>query len=213
LSRMHCISAGCTGCARATPPSLTFDRFQPFNAATDFQPCCFIQAHQNQTQVEQCRVGDSSVALVDIDNEDSNTVSTFNARIRNLFTMCNLDGLRVDTVKHVHQDFWPDLLSRAGVLAVREALDYLYNYTGAYTNVIDTVFNYPEWFNLVKAFLSPQADMGLLVTSVDLTKQDLKNGAMPAVSFSEDHDNALHSSSIFDPTLIKSTIAWKSGGE
>ncbi|KAG8908707.1 hypothetical protein FRC01_007277, partial [Tulasnella sp. 417] len=99
------------------------------------------------------------------------------------------------------------------VLAIGEALDYLYNYTGAYTNVIDTVFKYPEWFNLVKAFLNLQADMGLLVTSVNLTKQDFKNGAMSAVSFSEDHDNALHSSSIFDPTLIKSIIAWMSGGE
>lgn len=199
--------------ATTTPPSLTYDQFQPFNAAADFHPFCFIQDYQNQTQVEQCWVGDANLALADINTEDSNIVSTYNTWIKNLVTTYNVDGLRLDTVKHVRQDFWPDFLSSAGVFAVGEVLDDRYNYTGAYTKVMDTVFNYPEWFNLIKAFLNPQADMGLLSTSVDLTKQNFKNGALSTVSFSENHDNARNPSGIFDPMLIKSIMTWTFGGD
>lgn len=199
--------------ATTTPPALTYDQFQPWNAATDFHPFCFIQNYQNQTDVEQCSIGDPNLALVDINTEDSTIVSTYNTWIKNLVSTYNVDGLRLDTVKHVRQDFWPDFLKSAGVFAVGEVLDDRYNYTGSYTNVVDTVFNYPEWFNLVKSFLNPQGDMGLMANSVDLTKQNFKNGALSTVSFSENHDNARNPSGIFDPMLIKSIITWTFGGD
>ncbi|KAG8925051.1 hypothetical protein FRC01_010741 [Tulasnella sp. 417] len=106
-----------------------------------------------------------------------------------------------------------DFVTTAGVFAVGEVLDDRYHYTGGYTKVMDAVFNYPKWFNLIKAFLNPQADRGLLATSVNLTKQTFKNRAMSTVSFTENHDNARNPSGIFDPMPTKSIITWTFGGD
>lgn len=54
-----------------------------------------------------------------------------------------VDGLRVDTVKHVQKDFWPGYNKAAGVYCVGEILDGDPDYTCPYQEVMDGVLNYP----------------------------------------------------------------------
>lgn len=54
-----------------------------------------------------------------------------------------VDGLRVDTVKHVQKDFWPGYNEAAGVYCVGEVLDGDADYTCPYQEVMDGVLNYP----------------------------------------------------------------------
>lgn len=54
-----------------------------------------------------------------------------------------VDGLRVDTVKHVQKDFWPDYNKAAGVYCVGEVLDGDVDYTCPWQEVMDGVLNYP----------------------------------------------------------------------
>lgn len=54
-----------------------------------------------------------------------------------------VDGLRVDTVKHVQKDFWPGYNKAAGVYCVGEVLDGDVDYTCPYQEVMDGVLNYP----------------------------------------------------------------------
>lgn len=91
-----------------------------FPNAEDYHPFCWVEDYNNQTQVEQCTLGDSSVALVDIDTENSSIVEQLNDWIHGLVGDYAIDGIRIDTVKHVRKDFWPDFVKAAGVFSIGE---------------------------------------------------------------------------------------------
>jgi glycosidase len=54
-----------------------------------------------------------------------------------------VDGLRIDTVKHVQQSFWPGYNFAAGVYCVGEVFDGDPTYTCPYQNYLDGLLNYP----------------------------------------------------------------------
>jgi alpha-amylase len=55
----------------------------------------------------------------------------------------SVDGLRVDTVKHVQKSFWPSFNKAAGVYSVGEIFDGNPAYTCDYQKYMDGVLNYP----------------------------------------------------------------------
>ena len=120
--------------ATANPPN--FGNFAPFNQQSDFHPECFIQASDydnNQTAVEQCWLGDETLPLADINTEDDNIVNTWNTWIGDLVKNYSIDGVRIDTVKHVRKDFWPAFSKAAGVYTIGEVLHNDTNYVAPYT--------------------------------------------------------------------------------
>lgn len=56
-----------------------------------------------------------------------------------------VDGLRIDTVKHVQKSFWPGFNDAAGVYSVGEIFDGDPAYTCDYQNYLDGVLNYPMY--------------------------------------------------------------------
>jgi alpha-amylase len=54
-----------------------------------------------------------------------------------------VDGLRVDTVKHVQKNFWPGYNKAAGVYCIGEVFDGDAQYTCPYQEVMDGLLNYP----------------------------------------------------------------------
>lgn len=54
-----------------------------------------------------------------------------------------VDGLRIDTVKHVQKDFWPGFNDAADVYCIGEVFDGDPAYTCPYQDVLDGVLNYP----------------------------------------------------------------------
>lgn len=60
-----------------------------------------------------------------------------------MLTKIAVDGLRIDTVKHVPKNFWPRFNSAAGVYSVGEVFDGSPAYTCDYQNYLDGVLNYP----------------------------------------------------------------------
>lgn len=118
--------------SKDSPPS--FSSFNPFNEESDFHPRCLITDYNNQTQVEQCWLGDDKLALVDVNTEKDEIVDTYNGWIKTLVGNYSVDGIRIDTVKHIRKDFWPGFASSSGVYAIGEVLhnetDYVAGYTG-----------------------------------------------------------------------------------
>lgn len=117
--------------ADAVPPN--YSALQPFDEVNDFHPFCFISDYNNQTDVEQCWLGDNNVPLPDLDTEDDTIVSTMNNWIKGLVSNYSVDGLRIDTVKHIRKDFWPDFASSAGVFTLGEVLIGDVSYVAPYT--------------------------------------------------------------------------------
>lgn len=54
-----------------------------------------------------------------------------------------VDGLRLDTAKHVQKNFWPGYNEAAGVYCVGEVLSGDPKYTCPYQEYMDAVLNYP----------------------------------------------------------------------
>jgi alpha-amylase len=56
---------------------------RPFNHPRYFHPECLITDYNNQTDVEQCWLGDDKLALADVDTENPRIVKTYIHWIRN----------------------------------------------------------------------------------------------------------------------------------
>jgi alpha-amylase len=102
----------------ASPTS--YDYFNPFNQSSYFHPYCLIHDYNNQTDVEQCWLGDANMPLADLNTENPLVFGTFYTWIRSLVQEYGIDGLRIDTVKHVRKDFWPAFAAFSGVYTVGE---------------------------------------------------------------------------------------------
>lgn len=118
------------------------DRYGALSQPEDYHPHCWIRNYDNQTEVEQCWIGeDQREALVDINTESPKVVREMYRWIRQLVSDYQIDGLRVDTVKHgqpfesacrgkeliymriaVRKTFWPDFEKAAGVFCTGEVL-------------------------------------------------------------------------------------------
>lgn len=101
-------------------PTFDYSEITPFSTASDYHPFCLIQNYDNQTDVEQCWIGDKVLPLSDLNTEDPAIVKTMNDWIEGLVKKYNIDGVRIDTVKHVRKDFWPDFAKSAGVFTIGE---------------------------------------------------------------------------------------------
>jgi alpha-amylase len=135
-----------------------------------------VEDYTNQTQVETCWLGDENVALPDINTEDATVVSTYNAWIKSLVSTYGFDAIRIDTVKHVRQNFWPDFVSSAGVHAVGEVLDGDPAYIAAYqNNSMNSVFNYPLYYAIDSAFNSTTASLSNVVSALSSNRQQFKD--------------------------------------
>ena len=120
--------------------NFTFTSFsQPFNDSPSFHELCFVTESpdpSNQTAVEQCWLGNSKMPLPGLDT-DYPTVTVIEKlldRVRKLVQDYVVNGLRIDTVKHIRKDFWPEFSKAAGVFTPGEVLindtDYASQYTG-----------------------------------------------------------------------------------
>lgn len=91
-----------------------------FSSQSNYHSQCFIADYNNQTDVEQCWLGDASLPLIDVNTEDPTIASTLNTWIKTLVSTYSIDAIRIDTVKHIRKDFWPDFVSNAGVFSIGE---------------------------------------------------------------------------------------------
>jgi alpha-amylase len=92
----------------------------PFADMDDFHPLCFIEDYNNQTEVEQCWLGDATLPYADVDTENPNVVGTLNRWIQDVVSNFSVDGLRLSTVKFVSPQFWQDFTREAGVFTIGE---------------------------------------------------------------------------------------------
>jgi alpha-amylase len=110
------------------------DFYHPFTDETYFHKQCLIDSSVDQTIVEQCWLGDESLPLPDLNTEDDRVVQILNDWVKNIVQEYAVDGLRIDTVKHIRKDFWPTWAQSSGVFTMGEVLandtDYAAPYTG-----------------------------------------------------------------------------------
>ncbi|KAH7923770.1 glycoside hydrolase family 13 protein [Leucogyrophana mollusca] len=181
---------------------------KPFEDVDDFHELCFITDYSNQTDVEQCWLGDLTLPWADVDTENPSVVGVLNSWIGDVVGDYKVDGLRLSTVKHVAQSFWQAFTQEAQVFTMGEIITTDANYTSSYTAVMDAVLDYSTWFSLVPAFSSPQGNLSALVDAVTQTQNLYQSGAFMTGSFLENHDQARFVSQTNDPGLNVNAMIW-----
>lgn len=190
--------------------SVDYSQFVPFNSPSYFHTYCTISQNDYNTRdenVQLCWLGDSNVELPDVNTTESSVRQLYNTWIANLVSTYSIDGLRIDTVKHVEQDFWSGFTSAAGVYSVGEVLDGDPNYVCGFQNELDGLLNYPLWYPLTAAFSSTAGSISDLVNQVNTIKSDCKNSTLLG-TFLENHDNPRFAGLTSDPSLRKNAIAF-----
>ncbi|KAI3110421.1 CAZyme family GH13 [Penicillium roqueforti] len=184
-----------------------YTKFNPFNDAKYFHPYCSIADYSNDTMVQDCWLGDDNVSLPDLDTESTEVQDIWYDWVGSLVSNYSIDGLRVDTVRHVQKDFWPGYNKAAGVYCVGEVFDGDADYTCPYQEVMDGVLNYPIYYPLLNAFQSTSGSMTDLYNMINTVKSTCKDSTLLG-SFVENHDNPRFASVTDDIALAKNAVTF-----
>ncbi|OYD09905.1 alpha amylase [Paludifilum halophilum] len=130
--------------------------FQPNNgfAAAPFDQ--YDWYHHNgdvQDWNDQWWVENGDVAgLDDLNHENPEVVVELNNWIEWMVEMTGVDGLRVDTVKHVPKWFWKEFDDSAGTFTMGEVYHGDPGYVGDYTHYLDAVLDFPMYYTIRDVF-------------------------------------------------------------
>ncbi|KAL3475633.1 family 13 alpha amylase in complex with acarbose [Aspergillus californicus] len=187
--------------------SVDYSVFNPFNDEKYFHSPCAIQNYDDQTQVEECWLGDNTVSLPDLDTTRTDVQDLWYDWVGSLVSNYSIDGLRIDTVKHVQKDFWKGYNDAAGVYCVGEIFDGDPDFTCPYQDYLDGVLNYPIYYPLLDAFKSISGDMSALSDMIETVKSTCADSTLLG-SFIENHDNPRFASYTDDISLAKNVAAF-----
>ncbi|KAF7297808.1 Glycoside hydrolase family 13 protein [Mycena kentingensis (nom. inval.)] len=195
--------------------TLNYSALSPFSSPSEYHTPCFI-TYSNQTDVEQCWLGDTLLPLPDVDTEDQQVQARLNAWIKGLVSEYGADGVRIDTVKHVRKDFWRAFSDSAGVFTLGEVLTDNATYAAGYIgSAVDAVLEYPAWYTLVEAFGSTEGNLSTLINTPSLASlaTSTTNSSAVTAAFLENHDQRRFPSISTDAALLRNAMVWPFVGD
>ncbi|KAK4229500.1 family 13 putative glycoside hydrolase [Podospora fimiseda] len=190
------------GCAKC----VDYSTLQPFSSASYYHPPCWIN-YDSQTSVEQCWQGSDTVSLPDLRTEDPYVRSVWNQWVSHIVKTYGIDGLRVDSMKHVETSFWAGFNAAAGVYLIGEVYHGDALYVAPFQNYMDGVLDYPSYYWMLRAFQSTSGSISSLVQGMNILKGAAKDLSLYG-SFLENHDVARFASFTKDMALAKNGIAF-----
>lgn len=107
-----------------------------------------IQDYNNQWDLENQDVA----GLNDLAQEDTTTQNTLLNQVQWLVNTTGVDGLRVDTVKHVPKWFWSKYAQSAGTFTIGEVYSGDPAYVGDYTHYLNATLDYPMYYTIHDVF-------------------------------------------------------------
>lgn len=195
------------------PDEVDYTLFSPFNSSSDFHPYCAIDFSDiaDSQQLEQCWMGDTTVALPDVRTEDSAIASQWNTWIADLVATYSIDGLRLDSAIEVDPFFWAGFGEAAGVYFVGETYNGDVDYVCDFQDYMPGVMDYPAYYPLLAAFsATPASDdslMGNLAETIDAVKASCKDTTIKG-TFTENHDRPRIANVNGDLSAAKNVIAY-----
>ncbi|KAG8848397.1 hypothetical protein FRB91_010836, partial [Serendipita sp. 411] len=201
-----------------------------FKKESQYHPYCSINYGDTRSE-QQCWMGDAKVALMDVNTEDADVVSSYASWIKDFVREYQIDGLRLDAAKHIRGDFWPGFCKSSDVFCMGEVYEQdvrrasLWQLNPSQPTAgsqetggngqdpagMDSILNFPLYWELVKAFaITGQSSTGAL----DLTLLEGALGRMkstfPDISslgnFLENHDVPRWSGLSVDPQSLFNAI-------
>ncbi|KAG5659633.1 hypothetical protein HG530_010504 [Fusarium avenaceum] len=174
---------------------------EPLNQQSSYHSPCDIN-YNDQNSIEQCEIA----GLPDLNTGSATVKKVLNDWIKWLVTEYSFDGIRIDTVKHVEKDFWPDFQKAAGVYAVGEVWDGSPDYLAGYSKVMPGLLNYAMYYPMNR-FYQQKGDPQAVV---DMHNEISTKFSDPSVlaTFIDNHDNPRWLSQKNDKSLLKNALAF-----
>ncbi|APA12148.1 hypothetical protein sscle_09g069180 [Sclerotinia sclerotiorum 1980 UF-70] len=190
-----------------TAHTVDYSIMNPFNESKYFHEVCFITDYNNQTNVELCQLGTEKYPLPDLNTTQPAVRNFHTTWIKSLVTNYSIDGLRVDTVRHVEKDFWPLFNEAAGVYCVGEVADGDVDYLCDYQNHMDGLLSYASYYQLIPFFSNSSATSENLIGQIQHQNTQCKDTTLLG-TFTENHDQPRFGNYTSDLTLAKNIITY-----
>ncbi|KAA8895252.1 alpha-amylase [Sphaerosporella brunnea] len=178
---------------------------EPFATEDAFHEHCWITDWSDQRIVEECWLGDEKVALVDVDTALPWVQTTMNKWVKELIETYQIDGIRLDTARHMGRPFLSSFAAAAGVFTLGEVWHRDPGYTCSYQEQLSGLLNFPLYEVLARTFLTPAADMRDLAFMIDIMNAFCIDITLFG-TFSENHDNPRFPSFTSDSSLIANVL-------
>ncbi|KAM3515517.1 hypothetical protein MY11210_000890 [Beauveria gryllotalpidicola] len=173
----------------------------PLNQASSYHATCDIN-YDDQHSIEVCRVGN----LPDLDTTDPAIRSLYKDWIKWLMRTYHFDGSRIDTVKHVEKDYWPDFAWASGSYTIGEVLSGDPDYFAGYAKLMGGLVNYPVYYPLNRFYQQHNSSQAL----VDMHNRvgALVPDAATLGTFVDNHDQPRFLAQKNDVSLFKNALTY-----
>ena len=140
--------------ANQTNDTVDYDLFPaPFNSEDSYHSPCGID-FANQSSIEDCWIVPAPPpVLLDIKSEDSTVMDAMINSVVSIVKEYDVDGIRLDTARHVPKLYLSQFQDAVGVFVTGEALNQSAIYAVQYQGPLDSVINYPLWYVLTDIFM------------------------------------------------------------
>ncbi|KAL3425170.1 alpha amylase [Phlyctema vagabunda] len=190
-----------------TAETVGYSGLQPFDEEKYYHNVCWINDYDDQTDVEQCWLGTDSYPLPDLDTTSTEVRDMFSTWVEGFVANYSIDGLRIDTVKHVEKEFWPIFNSASGVFNLGELADGNVDYFCPYQDYMDGLLDYPSYYQATQFFSNVTKTSENFVNQLLALNTTCKDSTLLG-TFSENHDQPRFASYTQDVTLAKNILTY-----
>lgn len=180
--------------------NITDDSPSPLNQQSSYHTKCDIDFN-NQTSIENCWLA----GLPDLDTQSPTIRSLYQDWVSNLVSTYGFDGVRIDTVRHVEQDYWPGFVNATGVYCIGEVFNGDPDLMQPYQSLMPGLLNYAIFYPL-NAFYQQTGSSQDLVNTHDRLSSFPDPTALG--TFVDNHDNPRFLSVKNDTSLFKNALTY-----
>ncbi|KAJ5796796.1 CAZyme family GH13 [Penicillium psychrosexuale] len=186
--------------------TIDYSKFNPFNDQKYFHDYKLLSEDPvNSTCVLDCWMGDTTISLPDLRNEDQEVQQMLGTWISQLVSNYSIDGLRIDSVLNIPPVFFSNFTKSAGVFtmgegATRDASGYCSLQPG-----LTGLLNYPLYYILTEAFNTTDGDLNRIIQSIDYVRKQCED-VLPLGTFTSNQDVARFGSYTSDISLARNIL-------
>ncbi|OKO97278.1 Alpha-amylase A type-3 [Penicillium subrubescens] len=186
--------------------TIDYSTFNPFSDQKYFHDYKLLSEDpSNDTCVLDCWLGDKTISLPDLRNEDHEVQQILGSWVSQLVSNYSIDGLRIDSVLNIDPGFFSNFSKSAGVFtmgegATRDASGYC-----ELQPSLSGLLNYPLYYILSEAFNTTKGDLNRIVQSINYIRTQCDD-VLPLGTFTSNQDVPRFGSYTSDISLARNIL-------
>ncbi|OQD67747.1 hypothetical protein PENPOL_c003G06598 [Penicillium polonicum] len=186
--------------------TIDYSTFNPFNDQKYFHDYKLLSEDPtNDTCVLDCWMGDNTISLPDLRNEDQEVQQILGTWVSQLVSNYSIDGLRIDSVLNIPPVFFSNFSKSAGVFtmgegATRDASGYC-----SLQPSLSGLLNYPLYYILSESFNTTNGDLNRIIQSIDYVRSHCED-VLPLGTFTSNQDVPRFGSYTSDISLARNIL-------